>query len=194
MNEFELYMKIGRDHIMDINGYDHILFLVALCAIYSLTQWRTLLILVTAFTIGHSITLALSVMGWTPFSSSFIEFLIPITILLTAVYNIRAAQRDEGEEKLLVNYGLALVFGFIHGMGFSNYLRALLGEEESILLPLLAFNVGLEIGQLIIVAIIMGISYLAMNAASVRQQVWQLAVSAAAGVMALYLVFQNITG
>ena len=191
MSEFELYLTVGRDHILDINGYDHILFLVALCAIYRLQQWRILLVLVTAFTIGHSLTLALSVFGYTIFSPSVIEFLIPVTILLTAVYNIFQAREKKPEEKLMVNYAMALFFGFIHGMGFSNYLRALLGEEESIWLPLLAFNIGLEIGQIIIVAVLLGISYLVMNIGKVRQQAWQLSVSAVAGLMAVYLIIQT---
>ncbi len=191
MSEFELYLTVGRDHILDINGYDHILFLIALCAIYQLKQWRILLVLVTAFTVGHSLTLALSIFGYTIFSPPVIEFLIPVTILITAIYNIVQARERKTKEKLAVNYAMALFFGFIHGMGFSNYLRALLGEEESIWLPLLAFNIGLEIGQIIIVAIILGISYLVMNLGKVRQQMWQYAVSALAGVMALYLIFQT---
>ena len=157
MTEFELYLRLGFEHISDLNGYDHILFVIALAAVYPLREWKHLLILVTAFTIGHSVTLALSTLGWMNVDADLIETLIPITIFITAALNIferfakdpeKAVQRD-----WRFKYGLAIGFGLIHGLGFSNYLRAILGGEQSLVLPLFSFNVGLEIGQLVILVI-----------------------------------------
>ena len=157
MTEFELYLRLGFEHISDLKGYDHILFVIALAAVYPLREWKHLLILVTAFTIGHSVTLALSTLGWVNVDADLIETLIPITIFITAALNIverfakdpdKALQRD-----WRIKYALAIGFGLIHGLGFSNYLRAILGGEQSLVLPLFSFNVGLEIGQLVILVI-----------------------------------------
>src|SRR5690606_36442445 len=124
------------------NGYDHILFVIALCAIYTLRDWRRVLILVTAFTVGHSITLALATFRIINVRSDVVEFLIPLTILLTAGSNIFKRDDYFQDRKIQLNYGLALFFGLIHGMGFSNYLREILGKSANITLPLLAFNIG----------------------------------------------------
>ena len=190
MGSFDLYLGLGFDHISDINAYDHILFITALCAVYRVQQWKHILILVTAFTIGHSVTLALSALQVITIPSAFIEFLIPVTILATAFYNV--VQKDEiARGKIHINYFLALFFGFIHGMGFSNYFRALLGGEENIIMPLFAFNIGLEIGQLLIVAIIMALSYLAMNVFHAKHREWNLFISGAAAGVALTLMLST---
>ena len=191
MSEFSLYLQLGFQHISDIAGYDHILFIVALCAVYELRQWKHLLILVTAFTIGHSITLAIATMGVVLIPSRIVEFLIPVTIFLTAVFNTIGRRALLPERRVNLNYFLALFFGLIHGMGFSNYLRALLGEEESILVPLFSFNLGLEIGQLMIVAIILTISYLALNTFRVKLREWTLFISGAAAGIALILMSET---
>ncbi|MCB0261080.1 MAG: HupE/UreJ family protein [Calditrichaeota bacterium] len=191
MSEFSLYLQLGFQHISDIAGYDHILFIVALCAVYELRQWKHLLILVTAFTIGHSITLAIATMGVVLIPSRIVEFLIPVTIFLTAVFNTMGQRALLPGRRVNLNYFLALFFGLIHGMGFSNYLRALLGEEESILVPLFSFNLGLEIGQLMIVAIILTISYLALNTFRVKLREWTLFISGAAAGIALILMSET---
>jgi hypothetical protein len=160
-SEFGLYLRLGLEHILDLGAYDHILFVIALAAVYSLKEWKHMLVLVTAFTIGHSITLALATLGILVFNESLIETLIPITIVITAALNVferlskdpsSALQRD-----WKIKYGLALFFGLIHGLGFSYYLRAILGGESSIVLPLFSFNVGLELGQLVILVITLSI-------------------------------------
>lgn len=157
MTEFELYLRLGFEHISDLNGYDHILFVIALAAVYPLREWKHLLILVTAFTIGHSVTLALSTLGWVDVDADLIETLIPITIFVTAAINIAERFAKDPEQALQrdwrFKYGLAIGFGLIHGLGFSNYLQAILGGEQSLVLPLFSFNVGLEIGQLVILVI-----------------------------------------
>lgn len=190
-SEFFIYLTLGFEHISDIKGYDHILFIVALCAVYEAGQWKNILILVTAFTIGHSITLALATLGIILIPSDIVEFLIPVTILLTALSNLTVQEDGISEKAVNRNYLLALLFGLIHGMGFSNYLRALLGGEESIWLPLLAFNIGLEIGQLLIVAIILGAAYLAMRIFRIKLREWTLFLSGAAAGIAIVLMSET---
>ncbi len=191
MSDFSIYLQLGFDHITDLNGYDHILFVVALCAIYRLQDWRKVLILVTAFTLGHSITLALATLRLIEYSTDLIEFLIPITILLTAVANFFHKSSDsilQKEKGSQIRYPMAMAFGLIHGMGFSNYLRSLLGREESIVSPLFAFNVGLEIGQILIVLAVLGLAFVFVDLLKVRKRDWVLAVSGVVIGVALTLI------
>jgi HupE / UreJ protein len=191
MNDFQIYLKLGFDHITDIKGYDHILFVVALCAIYRIQDWRKVAVLVTAFTIGHSITLALATLKLITYSTSLVEFLIPITILLTCFINFSHRSADypsEKENNSLLRYPMALGFGLIHGMGFSNYLRSLLGTEESILQPLFAFNLGLEFGQLLIVLVVLAISFLFLEIFKIRKHNWNLVLSGIVAGVALTLI------
>lgn len=184
-----LYLTLGFEHILDPNGYDHILFVIALCAIYRVSEWRRILVLVTAFTLGHSFTLALSALNVFTMDPDLIETLIPITILITAINNLFRAERELSSQAVRLNYLLALFFGFIHGMGFSNYLRMLLGEESCIPGPLLMFNLGLELGQLIIVAVVMLLSWLVIDRAGLAQRWWNYAVSGSIALAALGLIF-----
>jgi len=191
---FRTYLELGFDHISDINAYDHILFLVALCAIYQLKEWKKILLLVTAFTIGHSITLALAALELVSFSKDLIEFLIPVTILITSLYNVFTKSSDipttTFNQRLNIRYLFALFFGLIHGMGFSSYLKAMLmpGQENELIPQLLAFNIGVELGQLLIVAIIMTITYLVLSVFNAKQRDWTLFISGAAAGVALILM------
>jgi hypothetical protein len=156
MNDFWIWFSTGFQHILDWNGYDHILYIIALCVLFSVKEWKKLLVLVTAFTIGHSLTLAMSVLDILIIKHAYIEVLIPLTIMFTCLVNIFTRRSDssgrkENSSNYRINYSLALVFGFIHGMGFSYLLKSMLGKEESVAFPLLSFNLGLEIGQLLIV-------------------------------------------
>jgi len=187
MSLFELYLKLGYKHIIDINGYDHIIFILALCAGYSYTQFRKILILVTAFTIGHSLTLALSTLRIVTAPSRIIEFLIPVTILITALSNIIGSNNGRGR----FVYFAALFFGLIHGLGFSNYLKALLGKESSIITPLLAFNVGLEFGQILIIAVHFSLLFLATVLFKVNHKNWKIFVSGTAAGIATLLIIEN---
>ena len=157
MNEFWLWFSTGTQHILDWNGYDHILYVVALCVLFSINEWKKLLILITAFTIGHSLTLAVSALNIFTVKQSFIEVLIPLTIITTCLVNISYTRlsshlSDKKNNNYQFNYALALMFGFVHGMGFSYILKSMFGKEDSIIFPLLSFNLGLEVGQLLIVA------------------------------------------
>jgi len=158
MDEILLYGRLGFKHIIDLGGVDHILFVLALTLRYVWSDWKKILVLVTSFTIGHSLTLALSTLSLIDISVNWIEFLIPVTILITAVSNFWVKD-FEFKQPYSAHYGLAMFFGLIHGLGFSNYLKSLLGKEASLLGPLFSFNIGLEIGQILIVGVILAISY-----------------------------------
>ncbi|MBS1977257.1 MAG: HupE/UreJ family protein [Bacteroidetes bacterium] len=189
MSEFQLYFLLGKDHILDYaNGYDHILFVVALCALYGIKDWKRLLILVTAFTIGHSITLALATLDLISINSALVEFLIPLTIFITAGSNLFKSESSISGHNIQINYFFALFFGLIHGMGFSNYLKALLGKDESILVQLLAFNVGLEFGQIIIVGIFLGVSFIALNLLGANRRDWRMVISSAIAGISMILI------
>lgn len=172
-----MYLQLGFHHIADFVGYDHILFITMLCAIYPISQWKKILVLITAFTLGHSSTLALSSMNILNIPSKIIEFLIPITIFITASANILQKSEQVGQKSHWIKYALALFFGLIHGLGFSFYLRSLLGQEENILLPLFSFNVGIELGQLAIVLILALISFCILKLFSSRSHIWPLFLS-----------------
>ncbi|MEQ8706771.1 MAG: HupE/UreJ family protein [Phaeodactylibacter sp.] len=192
--EFGTYLELGFTHILDLQGYDHILFIVALCALYRWEEWRNVLVLVTAFTIGHSLTLALAALDLIRVPQSWIDLLIPLTILMTAANNIRRGEvPDRGplfDRRQVFNYGAALVFGLIHGMGFSNYFRFLLGAESSIVNQLLAFNLGLEAGQLIVVGLFMLMLVLFTRVLRTPHKEWNLVVSGGAAGIALTIILE----
>jgi len=191
MSEFSLYLQLGIDHILDVKGYDHILFVVALCAIYTISDWKKLLIMVTAFTLGHSVTLALATFQLVRFNSDIIEFLIPVTIFVTAFFNILRGSRQFSYRGFDQNYLFALFFGLVHGLGFSNYLIRLLGKDTSILTQLFAFNIGLEIGQIIIVAIFMTSSFIFVDLFNTNQRDWRLVISSAVAGIALTIMIET---
>jgi hypothetical protein len=190
MGQFQLYFQLGVQHILDLEGFDHILFVVALCAIYVLRDWKKIIILVTAFTIGHSLTLALATLNLVRVNTDLVEFLIPVTIAITALSNVFKPKPSTGRG-IQVNYIFALFFGLIHGLGFSNYLRSLLGKEASIFEPLLAFNIGLEVGQLVIVAIFMVAGGILHGIIGINRRDWSMIVSAIVLGMSLMMMFDT---
>jgi hypothetical protein len=207
LSEFLVYLRLGFEHITDVGGYDHLLFVAALTA-SDLGRFRRLFWLVTAFTVGHSITLALATLDLVRVSPALVEVLIPLTILLTSAVNAFTWRRnpvtetevvpargvdtrEDIEPETRVRYLIAVGFGLIHGLGFSTFLRAALGGEQQILLPLLSFNVGLEVGQLAIVALLSLAAYLLIRVLGVSRRVWVLGVSAITGGTALVLLIQR---
>ncbi len=193
MSEFSLYFGIGKDHILDyINGYDHILFVLSLCAIYLLRDWKRILILITAFTIGHSITLALATLQLISINTEIIEFLIPLTIFITSFANLFRKERNIDQGGVDINYVFALFFGLIHGLGFSGFLRALLGKESNILSPLLAFNLGLELGQIIVVIVFLAIGFILVDLMKISRRDLRLVLSSAIAGIALVLLKDRI--
>lgn len=194
MNDFNLFFGIGIDHILNTGALDHLLFIMVLCAVYLVTDWKKLLVLITAFTIGHSLTLALSVYDVVRFNSAWVEFLIPLTIVLTALYNLTLAGKAVPRQKIQINYLLALFFGLVHGMGFANNIRFMLAESQSILLPLLGFNLGLELGQIIVVSILLLLSFLAIKLMKLQHRYWAMGLSLIGLVAGAIMCAQRIPG
>ncbi|MDX1953948.1 MAG: HupE/UreJ family protein [Chitinophagaceae bacterium] len=190
MQDFWIYFDMGKDHIADWKGYDHILFVLALCLRYSVADLKKVLVLVTAFTIGHSITLALSTLNYVDIPSDWIEFLIPVTILITALSNL-GVKGFEFKSRFPLIYFFALFFGLIHGLGFSNYLKSILGKNDNLVADLLAFNLGLELGQLMIVALAMLISWIFLQLFRVVRRTYLLFVSGAVFGIALIMTLER---
>ena len=189
MQDLGFYFDLGWHHIMDWGALDHLLFVLALCAIYVLANWKQVLVLVTAFTIGHSLTLALSVYDVIRVNGRWVEFLIPCTIVATAIFNF--FQRDFSAKSLRLNYFLALFFGLIHGMGFANAIRFMLAKDQSLGWSLFGFNIGLEAGQIVVVTGILLVCYLVVDLLKLNRKWWAWALSALAFCIALDMAWQR---
>jgi hypothetical protein len=192
---FQTYFQLGFLHICTPRAADHLTFLLALCAPYVLTDWRRVLALVTSFTIGHSLTLALATLGIVSFAPGLIEALIPVTIMVTALANLRRADRALAPRTPVlaaVPNLLALSFGLIHGLGFSNYLRELLGTDKWPIQELFAFNVGVEAGQVLVVGIILLAGAMLLGGLQVARRDWLLTTSGAALGIAAVLLLQQL--
>lgn len=183
MDDFSFYFKIGWGHIINKEALDHIFFIAALAAIYVIKDWKQVLILVTAFTIGHTTTLALSTLRIVEVPSKWVEFLIPCTIVFTAISNLFV--KSFTAKSVRINYFLALFFGLIHGLAFANTLRMIIAEDQSFALSMFSFSVGLELGQILIVLIILVFSYLFINLIKISRREWVIFVSAAVFALAL---------
>lgn len=179
MSEFWIYFQIGLKHVLDIHAYDHVLFLIALTTPYAFKDWKRILLLVTMFTVGHTLALLLSVFGIIAVKASLVEFLIPVTILITAFFNLFTAGKASKNESLNLIFFLTLFFGIIHGLGFSNYFKTILGgTASSKLVPLLEFALGIEAAQLIVVFIVLVISYIVQTVFRFSKRDWALVMSA----------------
>lgn len=190
LQDFIFYFKLGWAHIISLDALDHQLFILALVAIYSYTNIKQVLILVTAFTIGHSATLLLSVLDIIRFDSKWVEFLIPCTIVITALSNL--FRKNFNMESVRVNYFLALGFGLIHGMGFANSIRMMLAKDQNIGWGLFGFNVGLEAGQVFMVLIVLIVTFIVFNYTKIKRISWVLFISAAVFSLALKMALERI--
>lgn len=190
MKDFVFYLKLGWEHIISLDALDHQLFVLVLIAAYTAKDWKRILILVTAFTIGHSVTLALSILNVVRLPSDWVEFLIPLTIVLTAAGNILMKNKKQSQNK--TNYYLALFFGLIHGLGFANTARIMIAKSQSIAVHLLGFNLGLEIGQVVIVAGILVFLSVLLHLFKVNKKDWILFVSSGVFALALKMTLERI--
>lgn len=176
MDDVILYIKMGLYHVLDFQAYDHILFLIALAVIFSFHQLKKVLWLITFFTIGHTLTLALSAYGILKIDVKIVEFLIPVTIFITGAVNIfNSGKLNQKKEN--INLAFALIFGLIHGLGFSNYFRMMIGKEEDKLMPLIEFALGIELSQVIIVLGILIVGSLVQSLGKVSKRDWVLVCS-----------------
>ncbi len=191
MNDFIFYFKMGLFHVLDFKAYDHILFLIVLAVVYQFKQWKKVLWLITLFTIGHSITLALSAFGVLNVRADLVEFLIPLTIFITGLMNVLTAKKASvGKENQ--NLFFALFFGLIHGLGFSNYFKIMIGKASNKLIPLLEFALGVEAAQIIIVLGILLIGSLAQSVLGVNRRDWILVTSSIVIGFALQMMFDRV--
>ncbi len=197
MAVFTTYLQLGFLHICSWQATDHLTFLLALCAPYVLADWRRVVALVTSFTVGHSITLALATLGGVGVNAAVVETLIPITIMATALVNMYQAgpalvRRPRREMPIwwTAPNALAAAFGLIHGLGFSSYLRALLGQQSRPVAELLSFNLGVELGQLLVVSVILLVGVVVLRMMGVVRRDWILTTSGAALGVATLLLLQ----
>lgn len=189
MSEFATFAQLGFRHIVDIEAMDHILFLVALAAIYRFRDLRKVLWVITAFTVGHSITLALAVTGILTLPSNIIEFLIPVTIVATGIENLVVRNREQAMWGGRYRPVFAGVFGLVHGAGFANYLKALFVDRLAV--PLFGFNVGIEVGQVVVlaaIAVIFALVDQAITAARAPGAGWQPLRARVVGVSLLVVI------
>jgi hypothetical protein len=189
---FSSYLKLGFQHIVDINGFDHLLFVITLCAVYQLSEWRKIAIVITAFTLGHSITLVLASLKIIVPNRYIIEVLIPITILISAVFNLISDKFNLTSAKLYVKYLFALFFGLIHGMSFSSFFTDLMGDSTGIIFPLFSFNVGIEVGQFFVISLYYLLLYLLYRLFNISNSVYVWIFSLLGIFVSLALIFKRI--
>ena len=190
LTDFLFYFKLGWSHIVSLDALDHQLFILALVTVYTSKNLKQVLILVTAFTIGHSLTLLLSVLDVIRFDSKWVEFLIPCTIFITALSNL--FKKDFSRKAVNTNYYLALLFGLVHGMGFANSVRMMLAKDQNIGWGLFGFNVGLEVGQIAFVIIILCATWVGLSAFRIKRRDWVIFLSAAVFSLALKMALERI--
>jgi hypothetical protein len=178
MSAFWIYFEIGVRHVLDLFAYDHVLFLIALTVPYSFKDWKRLLLLVSLFTVGHTMALLLSVFGVIIIKGNLVEFVIPITILIVAFFNLFTARKSSKSESISVVILITLFFGIIHGLGFASYFKSLLGgSSQSKLLPLSEFALGIEASQIIIVFVVLILSYIVQTFFRFSKRDWTLVMS-----------------
>ena len=191
MNEFILYFKMGLYHVLDFLAYDHVLFLVVLTVVFSFNHWKKIIWLITLFTIGHSISLFLSSYNIIKFKTALIEFLIPLTIIITGIINIFTA-KNSASGKQNINLLFALFFGLVHGFAFSNYFKSMIGKSENKILPLLEFSLGIEAAQILIALVILITGTILHNFFKVNKRDWILVLSSIVVGFALQMLLNRV--
>lgn len=189
MSDFWLYFKLGLEHVLDWKAYDHILFLITLCVSFTFISWKRLLLLVTMFTVGHTMSLLLANYEVVSVSSNWIEFLIPVTILAAALFTIARVGKIGRNEKMGSLYVVTIFFGLIHGFGFAAYYKMI--NIEGDMLPLLEFALGIEVSQIIIALIVLVLAYLAQTFFRFSQRDWVLVVSSIVIGMVIPMLIEN---
>jgi len=195
MDDILLYFNDGWSHIISTDALDHQLFIIAMAALFLWKDRKKVLIIVTAFTIGHSLTLALSVYDVVRFDSGWVEFLIPCTIVFTALNNFRFLNEGSIRRRnILFNYVMALLFGLIHGMGFANSIRMMLASDQTIAGPLFSFNVGLEAGQIVLILLLLGLAELFISIFKLPRKYWIILLSASTFIISLKMALERLPG
>lgn len=189
MSDFWLYFNLGLHHVLDWKAYDHILFLIVLCAAYNFSSWKKILILITMFTLGHTLSLLLASYNIVSVSSAVVEFLIPITILVTAIFNFITSGKGKRSDKMSLYYVVTIFFGLIHGMGFASFFMAL--DTGNTIMPLLEFALGIEAAQIIVVIIFLIIAFIFQTIFRFNKRDWILVVSSLVIGMTIPMLMDN---
>lgn len=196
--EFKDYLQLGWDHIIDVKAYDQLLFVMTLCALFTVKEWRKVLVIVTAFTIGHSITLVLSTLNFIVVQQQWVEVIIPATILITAISNLFTKEYNRSkmktfDKRIVLNYSVSLFFGLIHGLGFANNFRFMLGEDSSIVKQLFAFNTGLELGQITIVVLFFCLLFIISQIFKILHREWTVFFSGAGAGLSVMMIIDTLS-
>ena len=191
MNDFMFFLQEGMNHVLDINAYDHVLFLIALAVIFSFQEWKKAISLISLFTLGHTITLLLAAYKIVSFSSEIIEFLIPVTILITCIFNIFSKKKKKMFLRGNLNLIFAFFFGLIHGLGFSGYFKMLIGGTENKFIPLLEFALGIEIAQILIIFAIFSMEAILAKYIKLSKREWILITSSMVAGVVFPILLEN---
>jgi hypothetical protein len=177
-NEFWFNVQYGINHVLDINGYDHVLFLTVLTVPYLFNDWKRVLLLVTTFTVGHTLSLVLAAYGVVKVNASLVEFLIPVTILAVALYNVFTSGKKSKNQKVGMLFFSTLFFGLVHGLGFAREFLMFAGSTENKLILLLEFALGIEIAQIIIVIVVLILGWIGQTIFRFSRRDWIMVMSA----------------
>jgi hypothetical protein len=189
--DFMFFLKEGFYHVLDINALDHVLFFIAVSIVFTIKQWKKVLLLVSIFTVAHTITFTLSSYNIIYINKNLVEFLIPVTILITTINN--SLKSIKNQKIIRVNYYFTFVFGLIHGLGFSSYFKMLIDKNDSILVPLLEFALGIELVQILIVSVIIMLNTLVINYVKIKNKHWTLFVSFLLLIKIIPMIFNRFT-
>lgn len=191
LENFWFNVEYGMNHVLDINAYDHVLFLIVLTIPYLFKDWKRVLILVSVFTLGHTLSLALAAYGAITISASLVEFLIPLTILIVALFNVFTAGKGAKKEKIGVLFISTLFFGLIHGLGFGREFKMFIGSTESKLMPLIEFALGIEIAQVIIVFVVLFLGFVFQTVFRFSKRDWIMVVSSVVVGLVIPMLLNN---
>ena len=178
LQDFWFNVQYGVNHVLDINAYDHVLFLIVLTIPYLFKDWKRVLLLVSVFTLGHTLSLVLAAYNVVRVNGELVEFLIPITILVVALFNVFTAGKGAQKEKIGVLFFSTLFFGLVHGLGFAREFKILVSGTDNKLITLLEFALGIELAQIIIVFIVLFLGYLIQTIFRFSKRDWIMVISA----------------
>ena len=191
LQNFWFNVQYGINHVLDINGYDHLLFLMVLAVPYAFKDWKRVLLLVSMFTLGHTLSLVLAAYGIVSVSGKLVELLIPVTILTTAIYNVFTASKKDKSNKISLLFFATLFFGLVHGLGFAREFKMFAGQSENKLELLIEFALGIEIAQIIIVFVVLFIGFLCQTIFRFSRRDWVMVLSAIVIGLVIPMMFQS---
>lgn len=178
LENFWFNVEYGINHVLDINAYDHVLFLIVLTVPYLFKDWKRVFLLVSTFTLGHTLSLILATYGVVSVNGSLVEFLIPITILIVALFNVFTAGKGAQKEKVGVLFFSTLFFGLVHGLGFAREFQMMVGKSDNKIITLLEFALGIELAQIIIVFVVLFLGYIMQTVFRFSKRDWVMVISA----------------